>query len=246
MSTPTVWSIPRCKWRAVTSVLGQTKFPSVAMLFMPQKTIFEAAKRRVDRPSSRFHRKCSPPLSQRVSIVTSKQILYCSHYGAQAVVVSIDPKRVYVDAIPEGGSSEGDELSRRTVVALPENERGPNGEKYVWWQTTVKGGREYRDIDAIQLAKICALLGAGEIMLNCIDMDGQGKGYDLALVTTVQQAVSIPVIASSGAGAAAHFVEVFQKTPVRAALAAGIFHRHEVGIQEVKSALADAQIAVRR
>ncbi len=76
------------------------------------------------------------------------------HYGAQAVVVSIDPKRVYVDS-PEtvNQSPEGDALSKKTVVEL-EKGVGPNGEKYCWWQVTVKGGRETRDLDAVQLAKV--------------------------------------------------------------------------------------------
>lgn len=94
--------------------------------------------------------------------------------------------------------------------------------------------------------QICEILGAGEIMLNCIDMDGQKAGYDIPLITAVQKAVSIPVIASSGAGAAEHFVEVFQATPVHAALAAGMFHRNEVSIAEVKAAVASHDIPVRR
>ena len=112
-------------------------------------------------------------------------------------------------------------------------------------QVTVKGGRETRDLDAVTLAKACEALGAGEIMLNCIDMDGQNQGYDLALVSTVQSSVSIPVIASSGAGKPAHFVDAFTKTAVNAALAAGIFHREEVGINEVKEHVRSQNIPVR-
>lgn len=82
-------------------------------------------------------------------------------------------------------------------------------------------------------------------MLNCIDMDGQGKGYDIALINAVQSAVSIPVIASSGAGAVNHFSQVFSFTKVNAALAAGIFHRNEVSIQQVKAHLADSSIPTR-
>lgn len=157
------------------------------------------------------------------------------HYGAQAVVVSIDPKRVYVS------SADGE----KTIAALRDGESGPNGEKFCWWQATVKGGRKARDIDAVQLAKACEALGAGEIMLNCIDKDGQGKGYDMALINSVQSAVSIPVIASSGAGNAEHFVDVFQQSTVHAALAAGMFHREEVLIEEVKRALRSNRIPVR-
>ena len=109
----------------------------------------------------------------------------------------------------------------------------------------MKGGRETRDVDAITLAKVCELLGAGEIMLNCIDMDGQGNGYDIPLVSAVQQAVGIPVIASSGAGAVQHFSEVFRETGVLAALAAGIFHRNEVRIEQVKQHLQDSGIPAR-
>jgi hypothetical protein len=85
---------------------------------------------------------------------------------------------------------------------------GPNGERWCWYQATIKGGREGRPIDAVRLARVCQELGAGEILLNCVDMDGQCKGYDLALVRAVRGAVTIPVIASSGAGAPQHFSEV--------------------------------------
>ncbi|KAK8966984.1 hypothetical protein KSP40_PGU015533 [Platanthera guangdongensis] len=94
----------------------------------------------------------------------------------------------------------------------------------------VNGGREGRPIGAYELAKAVEELGAGEILLNCIDSDGQGQGFDIDLIKLITDAVSIPVIASSGAGAVEHFSEVFQKTSASAALAAGIFHRREVCI----------------
>ncbi len=147
-------------------------------------------------------------------------------YGKQAVVVSIDPRRVYVQ-------SPADVKHEVIETAFP----GPNGEKYCWYQCTIKGGREGRDLDAITLAKACEELGAGELMLNCIDKDGTNSGYDIELVKAVTEAVGIPVIASSGAGCAEHFYEVFNKTDVEAALAAGIFHRREVPIQAVKDYL---------
>jgi glutamine amidotransferase/cyclase len=98
----------------------------------------------------------------------------------------------------------------------------------------VKGGREARDICAVTVAKAAEALGAGEIMLNCIDMDGQCQGFDHPLMKAVSDATTIPVIASSGAGNAGHFTDVFQKTGVQAALAAGMFHRKEVEIEDVK------------
>jgi len=159
-------------------------------------------------------------------------------YGAQAVVISIDPKRVYVESKEAAGD-------KHTVVELDESQAGPNGERLCWYQCTVKGGREARDICAVTVAKATEALGAGEIMLNCIDMDGQGQGYDLPLMQAVCTAVTIPVIASSGAGKPEHFADVFKKTGVQAALAAGMFHRKEVEIEAVKSHIRQAGIPAR-
>ncbi|KAG0343430.1 Histidine biosynthesis bifunctional protein hisB [Podila humilis] len=155
-------------------------------------------------------------------------------YGSQAVVISVDPKRVYVHSPEE-----------TTHHVLQPATPGPNGEKYCWYQCTVSGGREGRDLDVRQLVVACQALGAGEILLNSMDQDGMKQGYDLALVQDVRDAVRIPVIASSGAGAADHFVEVFEKTGVEAALAAGIFHRREVPLEEVKIACRNEGIRIR-
>jgi imidazole glycerol-phosphate synthase len=149
-------------------------------------------------------------------------------YGAQAVVISIDPKRVYVE------SKEEVPNKNHAVVELDKSQAGPYGETLCWYQCTVKGGREARNICAVTVAKSVEALGAGEIMLNCIDMDGQCQGFDLALMNAVSSAVTIPVIASSGAGKPEHFSDVFKKTKVQAALAAGMFHREEVTIESVK------------
>ena len=89
------------------------------------------------------------------------------------------------------------------------------------------------------LAQVCEKLGAGEILLNCIDRDGTKRGFDIELINAVKRAVSIPVIASSGAGCVEHFYEVFTRTEAESALAAGIFHRREVPIAEVKEYLKD-------
>lgn len=158
-------------------------------------------------------------------------------YGKQAVVVSLDPKRVYV------ASFYDENAKNHTVVKL--NKPGPNGEEYCWYQATVRGGRESRDIDIVQVAKAVEALGAGELLLNLMDMDGQKDGYDVNLVKLVKDAVSIPVIASSGAGTPEHFTQVFNETNCDAALAAGIFHRKEVSIQEVKDRLHADSISVR-
>ncbi|MCD7452441.1 Imidazole glycerol phosphate synthase hisHF, chloroplastic [Datura stramonium] len=120
-------------------------------------------------------------------------------------------------------------------------EKNMHGTSARW---AVSGGREGRPIGAYELAKAVEELGAGEILLNCIDCDGQGKGFDIDLIKLISDAVSIPVIASSGAGAVEHFTEVFRETNASAALAAGIFHRKEVPIQAVKEHLSKAGIEV--
>merc|ERR1712127_96260 len=153
-------------------------------------------------------------------------------------VISIDPKRVYVD-------SPGGVDKKHTVVSLGDSQKGPNGEQSCWYQCTVKGGREAKDICAVTLAKAAEALGAGEIMLNCIDMDGQCNGFDHALMNAVAGAVTIPVIASSGAGNEKHFSDVFESTGVRAALAAGMFHRKEVEIGSVKRHMEESGIRAR-
>jgi len=155
-------------------------------------------------------------------------------YGNQAVVISVDPRRVYVTA--------PDDAPRHHVIEteIP----GPAGEQYCWYQCTIKGGREGRDLDAVTLAKVCEELGAGEILLNCIDRDGTNSGFDIELINAVRSNVTIPVIASSGAGCSEHFHEVFTRTEAEAALAAGIFHRKEVPLKEVKSYL-ESKVEIR-
>lgn len=155
-------------------------------------------------------------------------------YGNQAVVVSIDPRRVYLN-------DPSDVEFKSIRLTNP----GPNGEEYAWYQCTINGGREGRPIGAYELAKAVEELGAGEILLNCIDCDGQGKGFDIDLIKMISDAVNIPVIASSGAGAVEHFSDVFSKTNASAALAAGIFHRKEVPIRSVKEHLLKEGIEVR-
>ncbi|MCJ1310826.1 Histidine biosynthesis bifunctional protein hisB [Agyrium rufum] len=156
-------------------------------------------------------------------------------YGNQAVVISVDPKRVYV-------SSPADTFHHTLSTSTP----GPHGEKYCWYQCTIKGGREGRDMDVRQLVTAVEALGAGEILLNCIDKDGSNSGFDVELINDVKVAIKIPVIASSGAGVPQHFVDVFTQTPTDAALGAGMFHRGEYTVKEVKDHLRQEGIVVRQ
>ncbi|KAI9851256.1 MAG: Histidine biosynthesis bifunctional protein hisB [Vezdaea acicularis] len=156
-------------------------------------------------------------------------------YGNQAVVVSVDPKRVYV-------ASPTDTEHHTVPTKLP----GPNGEEFCWYQCTIKGGREGRDFDVRQLVTAVEAMGAGEILLNCIDKDGTNNGFDLELIEDVKHAVRIPVIASSGAGSPVHFQEVFESTSTDAALGAGMFHRGDYTVGQVKIFLEEKGLLVRR
>ncbi|OCK81204.1 imidazole glycerol phosphate synthase HisHF [Lepidopterella palustris CBS 459.81] len=156
-------------------------------------------------------------------------------YGNQAVVISVDPRRVYV-------SSHSATPHHTIKTSTP----GPNGEEYCWYQCTVKGGREGRDFDVRQLVTAVEAMGAGEILLNCIDKDGTNSGFDLELINDVKQAIKIPVISSSGAGNPGHFEEVFEKTATDAALGAGMFHRGEYTVKQVKEFLQGKGLLVRQ
>jgi imidazole glycerol-phosphate synthase len=134
-------------------------------------------------------------------------------YGRQAVVVSVDPKKVWIE--------NGEEAQRHHYVRSSEPDP-VTGKTLCWYACTIKGGRETRDLDVVQLVKAVEAMGAGEILLNAIDRDGSSRGYDLDLIRMVKAAVGIPVIASSGAGVPAHFEEVFRETAVDAALGAGM------------------------
>lgn len=147
-------------------------------------------------------------------------------YGRQAVVVSIDPIRRYI--------KDPAQTKHRFIRT---DTPGPEGERFCTYLCTVKGGREVLELDAFTLSEVVEELGCGEILLNSIDRDGTKLGYDIELIKTVSDLVKIPVIASSGAGKMEHFLEVFEKTKAQAALGAGVFHRKEIRIGDLKEFL---------
>jgi imidazole glycerol-phosphate synthase subunit HisF len=113
------------------------------------------------------------------------------------------------------------------------------------FEVFIAGGRESTGRDAIQWAREAAACGAGEILLTSMDRDGTQSGFDCRLVRAVAEAVSIPVIASGGAGAARDFVQVFRDGCADAALAASIFHFGIENIADLKRELRDAGVPVR-
>ena len=114
------------------------------------------------------------------------------------------------------------------------------------FKVVVNGGRIDTGLNAVEWAKKCQELGAGEILLTSMDTDGCKEGFDLELCNDVCNVVSIPVIASGGCGKLEHFSEVFEKSGADAALAASLFHFKELTVEEVKEHLKECEIPVRR
>jgi cyclase len=129
--------------------------------------------------------------------------------------------------------------SQATVVAI-DAKRADGG-----WRVFTYGGRRDTGLDAVAYAAEAVQRGAGEILLTSMDRDGAKTGYDLDLLGQVSSAVTVPVIASGGAGCAQHLVDAVQAGGADAVLAASIFHFGEVSIAEVKQAMAKAGIPVR-
>lgn len=113
------------------------------------------------------------------------------------------------------------------------------------WNVYIKGGREDTGVDVIEWAKKAVELGAGEILLTSMDKDGTKSGFDVELTKAVSKTVSVPVIASGGAGALADFKDVLTEGTANAALAASLFHFGEIKIKDLKSYLRDTEIEVR-
>ena len=109
-----------------------------------------------------------------------------------------------------------------------------------------KGGREDTGMEAISWIKRCVEMGAGEVVVNSIDTDGVKRGFDIEMLRAVREAVSVPIIASGGAGSALDFIKLFREIPdMDAGLAASIFHFGEVEIMDLKSKMLAEGITVR-
>lgn len=138
--------------------------------------------------------------------------------GSDRITVAIDAKRNPI--IREG--AEG--------FALEDGTRA-------WFEVVIYGGRKAVDLDAVAWARRVEDLGAGEILLTSMDQDGTNDGYDIPLTRAVAEAVNIPVIASGGAANPQHMLQAFLEAGADAALAAGIFHRREFTVRDVKQHL---------
>jgi cyclase len=159
-------------------------------------------------------------------------------FGSQCIVVNIDPKRIAVK----------DERDFPDVAdhlrVQPHPSPDADGEP-VYWDVHINGGRIPTGLDAVEWAREVERLGAGEIVLTSMDADGTKDGYDLEITRAVADAVTIPVVASGGAGGPEHLFEALTDGGASAALAASIFHFGTYTIDETKHFLAERGVPVR-
>lgn len=139
-------------------------------------------------------------------------------------------------------SEAADKFGSQCVVVAIDAKRRADGKGFTIYKN---GGRVDMEIDAVEWAMKAEKLGAGEILLTSMDGDGTKAGYDLELTRAIAENVSIPVIASGGAGAMEHFYEAFTEGKAEAALAASLFHFKEMEIRDLKAYLREKGISVR-
>ena len=152
-------------------------------------------------------------------------------FGTQCIVLGMDAKAI--SETPDDG------LNVRDAISI-----NPSSQ----WEVRIRTGSgdgNSTNIDAVKWARYAVELGVGEIVLNSMDMDGTRQGYDLDLNKAISERVSVPVVASGGAGGNEHFLEAFGAGKVDAVLAASIFHYGDNKIQETKKYLFDNGISVR-
>lgn len=143
---------------------------------------------------------------------------------------------------PELISEAAEKFGSQCVVVAIDAKRRQDG---TGWNIFKHGGRLDTGIDAVEWAKRAEALGAGEILLTSMDCDGTKAGYDLELTRAIADSVSIPVIASGGAGTLEHFYEALTEGGADAALAASLFHYKELEIKEVKEYLSNRGVSAR-
>jgi cyclase len=147
-------------------------------------------------------------------------------FGAQCVVLAMDVKRVDNPVI-----SELEGYGSVPAEAI--------------WQVYTHGGRRPTALDAVKWARLVTELGAGELLVTSMDADGQKTGYDNELLSVISDSVTVPVIASGGAGKLDHFYDALVEGKSDAVLAASLFHFGELRVSEVKSYLAERGIPMR-
>jgi len=175
------------------------------------------------------------PFTVGGGIKTVEEIEALLHAGADKVSLN---SSIVKD--PELITRAADRFGSQCVVAAVDAKRTDSG-----WSVFVKGGTEDTGIDAIEWMEEVTRRGAGEILLTSMDRDGTKSGFDLELLSEINRRVSIPVIASGGAGTIQHCIDAVNEGNADAVLAASIFHFQEIEIKKLKKVMAEAEIPVR-
>jgi len=179
------------------------------------------------------------PLTVAGGIRTLEQALACLEHGADKVSIN-SPALERPELITEIANVAG---SQCVVVGV--DSRLVDGVWSTFQYTGVESAMRKTPRPMLDWIVEAQERGAGEIVLNCMDQDGVREGYDVAQLKAAREKLRIPLVASGGAGAPSHFVQVFAEADVSAALAAGIFHSGAVSVREVKAALRAAGLEVR-
>ncbi len=183
------------------------------------------------------------PLTVGGGLRTVEDMRAMLHAGADKIAINSaairDP-----DLITRGATAFGSQCIVVAIDARRVPQENPNAP--LQWEVYVHGGRKPTGIDAIEWAIEAEQRGAGELLVTSMDRDGTKDGYDLELLNTLADRVSIPVIASGGAGTLDHLREGLQEGRADAVLAASIFHFREYTVAEAKTHLAAAGVPVRR
>jgi cyclase len=203
-------------------------FLDIAASAEARATLLEVARRTAER--------LFIPLTIGGGVRTADDMAHALRAGADKV--SVNSAAV---ARPVLLTEASERFGAQCVVASIDAKRDADGVARVW----VKGGREATPLEAVAWAQECVARGAGEILLTAIDRDGARTGYDVALTRQVAQAVSVPVIASGGAGEARHLVEALRDGQADAVLVAGILHDGVTTVGALKEAMREAGVAVR-
>lgn len=181
------------------------------------------------------------PFSVGGGIATVEQMRDVLLAGAEKVSIN-SPAVKDPDLISKGAAAFGSQciVVGMDVLAVPPSDQCPSG-----YEIVIHGGRQRMGMDAVQWAKTAEALGAGELCVNSIDADGTKAGYELKLTRMICDAVSIPVIASGGAGTPQHMADACQEGRASAALIASIVHYGEYSIRDCKNAMKARGVKVR-
>lgn len=202
-------------------------FLDIAATDQGRRTLLELVRRTAER--------LFIPLTVGGGMRTVDDIANALRVGADKIAINSAAVRY-----PELLSNAARRFGSQCVVASIDARRSNTG-----WEVYVNGGREPTGLDPVEWAMRCADLGAGEIVLTSIDRDGSRSGYDIELVSLTAKAVTVPVVASGGAGGARDVADAFIRGGADAALLAGVLHDGTVNIRSVKSALRAVNIPVR-